>query len=93
MKRTMYVALATLISGSLLMAESPTWAEKLHKIKTGIWPYGVEERLKKERAAREQAHQQKAVLEALAKADTNGDGLVSKQERDDASNSADNSKK
>jgi len=36
--------------------------------------------------AREKARQQQAVAEAIAKLDTNGDGLVSKAERESASN-------
>jgi len=86
MKRMMPLVLATLTVGATLYAESPTWAEQLHKTKTGQWPAGVEKRLQEEKVAREKARQQQAVAEAIAKLDTNGDGMVSKAERESASN-------
>jgi hypothetical protein len=82
MKRMMPLVLATLTLGATLLAESPTWAEQLHKTKTGAWPAGVEKRLQQEKVAREQARQQQAVANALAKLDANGDGVVSKTERE-----------
>jgi hypothetical protein len=85
MKRMMPLVLATLTLGATLLAESPTWAEQLHKTKTGQWPAGVEKRLQEEKVAREKARQQQVVAEAIAKLDTNGDGAVSKAERESVS--------
>ena len=88
MKRTFVLGILACLSGALSMAQSPTWAEQLHKTKTGVWPAGVEERLKREKQAREQAQDQARVLEAISKTDTNQDGVLSPQERENAAKPA-----
>ena len=90
MKPTMPLLLMTLGLGVTLSAQSPTWAEQLHKTKTGVWPAGVEKRLAQERQAREQARQQQTVAEAMAKLDADGDGVVTKEEREKGSKPAEN---
>ena len=91
MKRTIPLVVAAVCLGGTLLAESPTWVEQLHKTKTGAWPPGVEKRLKQEEQARKEALQQQAVAEAISKLDANGDGVVSKEEREKLLKSPENS--
>lgn len=79
MKHFQVAAFAALISASSLLAQSPTWAKQLHKTKTGIWPAGVEQRLKAEKQAREQQRQGK-VTDLFALLDHDRDGAISARE-------------
>jgi hypothetical protein len=81
MKRIRTFTITTLAAAPFLLAESPTWAERLHKMKTGAWPPGVEQRLNQEQQAREQARQNERFLEAWNNVDLNGDGMIGKEER------------
>lgn len=73
------VALLAALSGSTLFAQNPTWAEQLHKTKTGAWPPGVEQRLKEEKRARERLSQPK-LNEIFALLDHDGNGQITAEE-------------
>jgi len=79
MKLSLAAALATVVLTSGLLAQNPTWAEQLHKTKTGRWPTGVEQRLKAEKQAREQQRQGQ-LNNLFAILDHNQDGTISAHE-------------
>ena len=79
MKMTSLAVFAAFLCATSLSAQNPTWAEQLHKTKTGAWPPGVEKRLKAEKEAREQRPQVQAA-DLFALLDHNHDGTISAQE-------------
>ncbi|MEO8131247.1 MAG: EF-hand domain-containing protein [Bryobacteraceae bacterium] len=76
MRISLMTTFAVLAAASGLLAQNPTWAEQLHKTKTGIWPAGVEARLKAEKQAREQKPKVQAA-DLFALLDHNRDGVIS----------------
>jgi len=86
MKYTM-LALLVALGSSSLFAQNPTWAEQLHKTKTGAWPPGVEQRLKEEKRAREQRNQPQ-MTEIFAHLDFDKNGVITAEEWKRGTNAA-----
>jgi hypothetical protein len=63
---------AAIVSGAILPAQQPSWAEHLFKMKTGRTHPAYEERVKQQRRA-----QEKASLDSFAKLDKDKDGVIS----------------
>jgi hypothetical protein len=80
MKRVVTLALASVLSSPFLLAQNPTWAEELFRIKVGQKHPDVQRREKEQRLAREQQQQQQRLSELFSKLDLNGDGVISNEE-------------
>jgi EF hand len=79
MKRVQIALFGVLLATPALFAQTPTWAEQIHKAKTGVYPPAMERQLSEQRKVTEEASRVQ-LGELFSMLDLNRDGVISAQE-------------